>query len=283
MPGITTVSAVARASAPALGRMSNPDRRRDRAVGQSAGDHLVERRCRRRRWRWRTASARSPRRTRRRAAAAGRRRGARVHIGMFLTTVVILATMREARPVGRQCSGDARRRRQTHAAGPDPLGLGGGRGQLRRHPRRGRVPLGSRRDDDAAAPRVRLVARRGRVGDVGQHDAVRPDGPVRRRADGPVRRASRAVGGADAHRGRFGAERVHDDQLAAGAAVGRAGRCRHRVDLDGLRRDGGHAMVRNATRSGHRGAHRGERDGPADLPAGRCAGHRHTTAGAGRR
>src|ERR1700742_673641 len=48
---------------------------------------------------------------------------------------------------------------------------------------------------------------------------------------------------------RIGAQRAHDGQLAARAAVGRAGGHRHRLDLDGFRRDGGDPLVRSAPRS----------------------------------
>ena len=50
--------------------------------------------------------------------------------------------------------------------------------------------------------------------------------------------------------------------------LGRAGRHRHRLDVDGLRRDRLDALVRRPARTGQRRPDRGQRDRPADLPAG---------------
>ena len=55
------------------------------------------------------------------------------------------------------------------------------------------------------------------------------------------------------------------------------------VDLDGLRRDRRHPVVRGAARPGHRCANRRERDRATDLPARRRRGRPPGTAGAGRR
>ena len=52
--------------------------------------------------------------------------------------------------------------------------------------------------------------------------------------------------------------------LCWGVLVGR----RHRLDVDGVRRDGGEPLVRRAARSGERHPHRRQRDRAADLPAG---------------
>src|SRR6185312_857697 len=165
-------------------------------------------------------------------------------------------------------------RAEEHAPGPDSLVLGGGRRQLHRDPRRGGFPHVARRHDDPPAPRVRLVARAGRACDVGQHDAVRADRTVRRGPNGPIRRATCAVGGTDTDRDGIGAECDDDRELAAGAVVGRAGRCRHRLDLDGLRRDRRDALVRGAAWPRHRCVDRGECDRTADLPAHRRRGDR---------
>src|SRR6476659_933882 len=72
---------------------------------------------------------------------------------------------------------------------------------------------------------------------------------------------------------RLGAECDDDRELAAGAVVGRAGRCGHRLDLDGLRRDRGDALVRDEAWLGHRRADCGERDRAADLSADRRRGN----------
>src|SRR6476469_6122655 len=111
--------------------------------------------------------------------------------------------------------------------------------------------------------------------DVGQHDVVRTDRAVRSRPDGPARRATGADGGDTADRDGIGAERDDDRELAAGAAVGRAGRCGHRLDLAGLRRARGDALVRDEAWLGHRRADCGERDRAADISADRRRGEYH--------
>ena len=113
-----------------------------------------------------------------------------------------------------------------------------------------------------------------------QHRAVRPDRSVRRVGDGSLGPAPRrsscalallAVSVALTTRMR--------NAVAADAAVGRAGRHRHRRHLDGAGRGRRHALVRRAARPGARRAVGGERDRPAGVPA--AAGQRSSSSAAG--
>ena len=149
------------------------------------------------------------------------------------------------------------------------LGLGGRRRHLRDHARRGRVPLrpgvlmdplhmefGWSHGTIGSAMSVNMML----FGLISPFAAALMD----RFGIRPV-----VTVGAGAGRRRQRADRVHDRGLAAGAVLGRAGRRRHRLDVDGLRRHRRDPLVRRPTRPGQRHPHRGQRHRPADLPAGR--------------
>ena len=70
-------------------------------------------------------------------------------------------------------------------------------------------------------------------------------------------------------RARQRADGVHDGRLAARAVLGRPGRRRRRLDVDGVRRDRGEPLVRRPPRPRGGRAHRRQRDRAAALPAAR--------------
>ena len=148
------------------------------------------------------------------------------------------------------------------------LGLGRGGGGVRDARRRGRLPVRAGRADRAAARRVRVVARTDRLGGLAQPHALRADLALRSGPDGPLRRPpGRHVRTADGRR-RQRPDGLHDRALAADPLLGPARRHRHRLDVDGLRRDDHQPLVRGPPRAGQRHPHRRQRHRPADLPAG---------------
>ena len=168
-----------------------------------------------------------------------------------------------------------------HAAGAPSAapGLGGGRCRLRGADRSRRLPGHPRRADHSAAGRVRLVARHHLAGRLDQPAALRPDRAVRRGIDEPLRHPARRVVCTGPGGPWQRADRLHDGELAARPALGRARRARHRFDGTGLRRDHHRTLVREAPRPGDRCPHRWRSHGPASLPACSSRGSPSTMAG----
>ena len=167
-----------------------------------------------------------------------------------------------------------RHRRTPRRRPPDPPGLVGRRCDVPRARRGRRVPGRARRADRPAAGGVRLVDRHDLGRGRRQPGALRAHRAVRRRAHGAVRHPPGRDGRAARRRGGQRPDRVHDRELAARAAVGRARRRRHRVDGARAGRDGHRAVVRRPPRARLGDPHRRRGDRAAGVPAAGRRGRR---------